>query len=96
MACFWELSVTLVPNGMALNAMLDTCTRFADAHNFLFNSSKTKIIIFIDRSCSQLHCNVRFMGRSVEFVSSVDYLGVPLYTDLNANHIHSDVPKIFV
>ena len=57
---------------------------------------RQNIIIFIDRSCSQLHSNVRFMGRSVEFVNSIDYLGVPLCTDLNANHIHSDVPKFFV
>ena len=71
----------LAPTCMALNAMLDTCTRFADAHNLLFNSSKTKCM-FIDRSCSQLHSNVRFTGRSVEFVNSVDLLRVPLYADL--------------
>ena len=35
--------------------------------------------MFIDRSCSQLHSNARFMGRSVEFVNSVDLLEVPLY-----------------
>ena len=77
--------VTLLPPppGMALNAMLDTCTRYADAHNLLFNSSKTKCM-FINRSCSQLHSNsnVRLMGRSVEFVNIVDLPGVPLYADL--------------
>ena len=42
------INVTLLaPTGMALNAMLDTCTRFADSHNFLFNSSKTKCMFFI-------------------------------------------------
>ena len=30
----------------------------------------------IDRICSQLHSNVRFIGISVEFVNSVDLLGV--------------------
>ena len=51
------------------------CTRFADAHNLLFN--------------------VRFMGRSVEFVNSVDLLGVPLYVDLEINHIHRNVQKFY-
>ena len=74
----------LPPTGMTLNAMLDTCTRFADAHSLLFNSSKK--CMFIDRNCSQLHSPVRFMGRSVEFVDSVELLGVPLYTDLKVNH----------
>ena len=75
--CYADDVTLLAPTGMALNAMLDTCTRFADAQNLLFNSSKTKCM-FIDRSCSQLHSNVRFTGRSVEFVNSVDVLGVPL------------------
>ena len=72
--------------GMALNAMLDTCTRFADAHNLLFKSSKTNCM-FIFKSCLQLHSTFRFMGRSVEFVNSVDLLGVPLYANVKVNHI---------
>ena len=75
--------------------MLDTCTRFAGAHNLLCNSHKTKCM-FIDMSCSQSHSNVRFMGRSVEFVNSVDLLGVPLYADLKVNHIHRNVPKFYL
>ena len=86
--CYADNVTLLAPTGMALIAMLDTCTRFDDAHNLLFNSSKTKCK-FIDRSCSQLHSNVRFMGRSVEFVNSVDLLGVLLYADLKVNHIHT-------
>ena len=77
---------------MLLNAMQDTC--FADVHNFLFNSSKTKYM-FIDRSYSQLYSNVRFMGRSVEFLNSVDLLGVPLYAYSKVNHIHSNVQKFY-
>ena len=42
-------------------------------------------------SCSQLHCNVWFMGKSVDFVNSVDLLGVPLYANLKVNHVHSNV-----
>ena len=68
--CYADDVTLLPPTGMALNAMLDTCTRFDDAHNFLSNSSNTKCM-FIDRSCSQIYRNVRFMGRSVEFVNSV-------------------------
>ena len=90
--CYADDVTLLAPTGMALNAMLDTCTRFADTHNLLFNSSKTKYM-FIDRSCSQLHSNVRFMGRSVEFVNCVDLLGVPLYADLKVNHMHRNVQK---
>ena len=51
--------------------------------------------MFIHRSCSQLHSNVRFIGRSVEFVNSVDLLGVPLYADLKVNHIHRNVQKYY-
>ena len=43
---------------------------------------------FFYKSGSQLHSNVRFIGRSVDFVNSVDLLGVPLYADLKVNHIH--------
>ena len=43
----------------------------------------------------QLHSDVRFMGRSVEFVNSVDLLGVPLYADLKVNHIHRNVQKFY-
>ena len=46
-------------------------------------------------SCSQLHSNVRFMGRSVEFVNSVDLLRAPLYADLKVNHIHRYVQKFY-
>ena len=74
--------------------MLDTCTRFADVNNFLFNLSKTKCM-FIDRSCSQLHSNVQFMDIPVEFVNSVDLLGVLLYADLINNHIHRNVQKFY-
>ena len=91
--CYADDVALLAPTGMTLNAMLDTCTRFDDSHNLLFNSSKTKCM-FIDRSCSQLHSNVRFMGRSVEFVNNVDLLGVPLYADLKVNHINN-VQKFF-
>ena len=79
---------------MALNAMLDTCTRFADAHNLLIKSSKTKCM-FIFRSCSQLHGNVRFMGRSVELVNSIALLGVPLYANVKVNHTHRNVQKFY-
>ena len=43
----------------------------------------------------QLHSDVRFMGRSVEFVNSVDLLGVPLYADFKVNHIHRNVQKFY-
>ena len=41
-------------------------------------------------SGSQLHSNVRLMGKSVYFVNSVD-----LYADLKVNHIHSYVQKCY-
>ena len=41
--------LTLLPSaGIPLNAMLDTCTRFAVVHNFSFYLSKTKCML-IDR-----------------------------------------------
>ena len=59
--------------------------------------TKTVLVycMFIDRSCSQLHSNVRFMGRSVEFVNCVDLLGVPLYADLKVNHMRRNVQKFY-
>ena len=92
--CYADDVTLLAPTGMALNAILDTCTRFADTHNLLLNSSKAKCM-FIDRSCLQLHSDVRFMGRSVEFVNSVDLLEVLLYTDLKVNHIHRNVQEFY-
>ena len=92
--CYADDVTLLAPTGMALHAMLDTCTRFADALNLSFNSCKTKCM-FIDRSCSQLHSDVRFMGRSVEFVNSVDLLGVPLCAYLKVNYIHRNVQKFY-
>ena len=35
------------------------------------------------------------MGRFVEFVNSVDLLGVPLYADIKVNHIHTNVQNIY-
>ena len=35
------------------------------------------------------------MGRSVEFVNSVDLLRVLLYVDLKVNHIHRNVQKFY-
>ena len=35
--CYADHVTLLAPPDMALNAMLDTCTRFADAHNLSFN-----------------------------------------------------------
>ena len=35
------------------------------------------------------------MGKSVDFVNSVDLLGIPLYADLKINHIHSIVQKFY-
>ena len=35
--CYADDVTLLAPTGMALNAMLDTCTRFADAHDLSFN-----------------------------------------------------------
>ena len=52
--------------------------------------------MFIDKSFSQLHCNVRFMGRSVEFVPNVDLLGVPLYVDFEVNHIYIKMFRSFI
>ena len=52
--------------------------------------------MFIDRSCSKLHSNVRFMGRSVEFENSGDLLGVPLYADFKVNPIHRNVQKLYL
>ena len=45
--CYADDVTLLAPTGMALNAMLDTCTPFADAHNLVFNSSKTKVCLLI-------------------------------------------------
>ena len=37
--------VTLAPTGMALKAMLNTCSDFAASHNLLFNASKLNVCI---------------------------------------------------
>ena len=49
----------LAPKSMALKAMLNTCTDFADSHNLLFNASKTKCMYFNDAG-SQLQNTVKF------------------------------------
>ena len=64
----------LAPTGMALKRMLDTCTHFADAHNFLFNSSKTKRYVSFYKKGSLLHSDVRFLGKSLDFVNCVNLL----------------------
>ena len=57
--------------------------------------SNMTLFVVHNEFTTQLHSNVRFMGRSVVFVNSVDLLGVPLYADLKVNHIHSIVQKIY-
>ena len=51
--------------------------------------------MFIYKSGSQLRSNVRYMGKSVNFVDSVDLLRVTLYADLKVHHIHSNVQKFY-
>ena len=91
--CYADISGHRYGIGCKCNAR---CTHFADAHKYLLlNLSKTKSML-IDWSCSQLHKNVRYMRRSVEFVNSVDLLGVPLCAVLKVNHIHSNVHAEFL
>ena len=114
--CYADDVTLLAPTGMALNAMLDTCTRFADNNNsnniYLKSSIQTSSIDSYDAHNSYLirprqnvclligvarNCiDVQFIGRSVEFVNSVDLLGVPLYADLKVNHIHRKVQKFYL
>ena len=55
--CYADDVTLLAPAGIALTAMLHTCTRFADAQNLIFNLSKTKCI-FLDKRGLQLHSTV--------------------------------------
>ena len=45
--CYADDVTLLAPIEMPLNAMLNTCTRFADSHNLLDIISKTKIYVFL-------------------------------------------------
>ena len=77
---------------MALKAMLNTCTDFADSHNLLFNASKTRCMYFNDAG-SQLQNTVKFMGRPIEYVDSTDLLGVSVTSRIREKNVNSSVQK---
>ena len=87
--------ITLAPTGMALKAMLNTCTDFASSHNLLFNASKTKCMCFINDAGSQLQNTVKFMGRPIEYVDSTDVLGVSVTSRIRERNVTSSAQKFY-
>ena len=64
----------LAPTSTALNAMLETCSNFANNFDLQFNSSKTKCMYFSKNKDE--HDNIYFMSTPIESMKSTQLLGV--------------------
>ncbi len=64
--------IVIMPTYSALDSMLDVCKQFALEYDLLFNSAKTKLMVFERRSNVP---DVSFMGENIQHVTSEKHLG---------------------
>ena len=68
------------------NKMLDTCKQYADHVNLTFNASKSKCMYFDYTGSTNIPNDIVFMNEPIEFVSSVQILGINISTDIYDRH----------
>ena len=89
------MTLLLAPTITSLNKMLDTCKQYADDINLTFNASKTKCMYFDYKGSTNNPNNIVFMHEPIEFVSSIQLLGINISTDIYDRQI-SDTVKHFI
>ena len=71
------------PSLSGLNELLAVCSKYAVAHNILFNSSKSYGMRFRVKYCKDLKPKLSLDGKIIKFVDSAKYLGVFLTDKLS-------------
>ena len=80
----------------AISGSFDTCNGVKERgvlSSLLFNVYLDELILLIREQ--GVRCHMNDMSISVEFVNSVDSLGVPLYEDLKVDNIHSNIQNFY-
>ena len=84
----------LAPTSTALNAMLTTCTLFAESHDLTFNASKTKCMYFTKSDINTHDC-INFMNNAIEFVNNTQLLGIYISNDILDRNINCTVQHYY-
>ena len=71
------------PSLSGLNELLDVCSKYAVAHNIVFNASKSYGMMFRVKYCKDFKPKLSLDGKIIKFVDSVKYLGVFLADTLS-------------
>ena len=78
--------VIIAPAAHALSQMLELCDKFAQEHLVVFNTKKTKCMLFPSNSCPIAQTPVmKLSGKPLEFVDEFTYLGHIMSSDLSDN-----------
>ena len=87
----------LAPSCQAINKMLMRCESYADRHDIIFNSSKTKCMLFSSVSCNtQSKGCVMFMGSRLSFVNECTLLGIPISDNIFDTNVSSTVRSFYI
>ena len=71
------------PSRTGLNELLAVCSKYAAAHNIVFNACKSYGMMFRVKYCKGFKPNLSLDGKIIKFVDSVKYLGVFLTDTLS-------------
>ena len=68
--------VVIAPSSHALAGMMKVCDRFAEEHLMIFNTKKTKCMLFNNKNCNITEVpTIKLSGRTLQFVAEFTYLG---------------------
>ena len=79
--------VIMAPTVVSLDKMLDICRFFAEEYDVCFNSTKSKLLIFNQKS----YPKVNFMGQNIEGVPSDKHLGNIIGHQCNTEVINDNI-----
>ena len=67
--------IILAPSLRSLDKLLDICSNYAIEYNVMFNSAKSKMIVYSPHALETVIPDVYFMGGNIEVVPSEKHLG---------------------
>ena len=73
----------LAPSAHALQLLIDTCVKYGQEHDIIFNPTKSNCITFLPKRYKLYVPSVALNDNMLEYVDRVKYLGVVLTSKLN-------------
>ena len=84
--CYADDTVLLSPSLKSLQKLVEICESFGSKFDILFNTSKTKIMVFQPKQWYVNQVNVLLYNQVIENVTEFCYLGVEINNYLNDNN----------